>query len=422
MNILNITFDYCDVKKWKNKIIISRKWKTLRGTWSVETEDDVFFINNNLCSTITVIAWSRYSNKNQYFDDKWYYIIRDKFNTDKTYYNKFIKAKSYLDAEKTLIEYNNYITKKTLNVINNINSRREKKGYLPIKFDLILTPTSRFTIISALKLKRLLWIPLISTLHVNEEELQNIDSFKLPWSDIILKYDHITKSESDYVIAKNSNIYKIIKPINKNVLEVYNDITVNKRFIHNTERKNSVLYVWRLSFEKGIDRLYKIANGLSKLNINIHICGKTLDLDPIVNDIFSKITNLPNVVYHWHVDKKSLYKIMNQSKIIILPSRTEVFNQAILEGGYYWCIPISTNVWSATTCIFTNKNIIDWENDTKIISRFLERIILELKDYNENTWIIMHKKYSKYAQNINKKKKFIFFKKVLHEQKTIQIK
>lgn len=109
---------------------------------------------------------------------------------------------------------------------------------------------------------------------------------------------------------------------------------------------------------------------------------------------------------------------MNQSKIIILPSRTEVFNQAILEGWYYWCIPISTNVWSAINCIPVENNIINWNNDSEIIIHFLKRIIYELKNYKQNTWEKMHEFYKKYSQWINIKKKIIFLQSYINEIKS----
>lgn len=417
MNILHITFDYADViyKNQDFRLEVNSRWKTLRWTGSVETNDDLYLIKNKLAKIIT-IAWSRYEKKNRYYHKEWFYIIRDKIWTDKLYYDKFVLASNQKGAQKILLEYNKYLLKKTIKSIESINKKRVKLWFNEIQIDLIITPTSWFTIDSCLRLKSLLNVPVVSTLHVNEEELQNIETFKLPRVDLILKYDFITKCYSDWIIAKNKNILWTISDYNINWIEVNNDIEFPWIFNKRITKSISVIYVWRLSFEKWLDRLFSLASLLYKDWIDLHICWKTLWLDKNVEKIFDKLIALDNVKYHGHVGKKKLVNLLNQSKIIILPSRTEAFNQAIIEWWYFWCIPLSTNVWSAEKCL-DKEHIIYWSSEIEIIKSFYDKIKKYLKNYSSDNSISLNKKFKKYFWIINKQKRYLYFKKIINVYK-----
>lgn len=265
-------------------------------------------------------------------------------------------------------------------------------------------------------LKKMRGIPLISTLHVNERALQQIESFQLPWSNLILKYDVLTKQESDFLIAKNRDILIDISQYNNNVLEINNDIIIKKDSFQ-LDRQNSVVYVGRLSFEKGLDRLLAIAKLLKDLNIDLHICWQSLGTDSQAEVLVEELKTLPNVFFYGFLDKFELAKVLSNSKVIILPSRTEVFNQAILEWAMLWCSPISTGVGAARSVILEKENIICQQSEKMIVINFIRRIEIELKKSNSSYHNTIISYYKRYWGGQNRKKKFIFLQNIYDKTK-----
>lgn len=411
MNILQLTFDYGKVKLDTTHLKIDKESKTLRGTWSVETEDDLYYANS--WHGVFITTWSRYYKQSLFYHAQNYYISRNYTNSDRNMFDNFVTATSGTEAENYLLNYNTYLANKTIRTLNRVNKLRQKLWMEIFVPDIIHTPTSWFTIKAWLLLRSHFQAPLVSTLHVNEEELQNIESFRLPWADIILKYDMIAKTASDYVIAKNSNIYKVIYPLNSNVIEVNNDISIDASLFTPSPKTQSVMYVWRLSFEKWFDRLVAIAKKLNLVDIDLHICWKHLGLDPQITALYEELISLKNVYNHGHLPKQELFRVMDQSKIIILPSRTEIFNQAILEGWYYGCDPISTNVGAAQSCVMNKDNLINDLQDQNIIEAFYNRIVKSLETYTPQRSKDLHDFYTYYASNNNKIKKLNFFSSVI---------
>ena len=122
-----------------------------------------------------------------------------------------------------------------------------------------------------------------------------------------------------------------------------------------------------------------------------------------------------NVYFHWFLSKDKLYDVLNTAKIIILPSRTEAYNQAILEWAMLWCIPISTNVWAAKDVIFESWNIIEWITEDELINKFIERIIYELNNPSIDPHQLI-KIYKKFWWDKNKIKRFNYIKNIINDK------
>jgi hypothetical protein len=122
---------------------------------------------------------------------------------------------------------------------------------------------------------------------INSKESQVLD-----WADILTTDSKFVQSE--YV--KLGKIFEYIPaPLDSNKF----------KNISSSEKKNQIVYVGRDSFEKGIDILRDIE---SKLNASVKYC-----------------TNL---------DWRDAMKIVSESKILIVPSRTESIPQVIKEAFF----------------------------------------------------------------------------------------
>ncbi len=66
-----------------------------------------------------------------------------------------------------------------------------------------------------------------------------------------------TKKKSDIVLVKNHALYTQVSKLNNHCVEVHNDLSFNPYEDGILRRKNpkKILYVGRISYEKGFDRL-----------------------------------------------------------------------------------------------------------------------------------------------------------------------
>ena len=110
--------------------------------------------------------------------------------------------------------------------------------------------------------------------------------------------------------------------------------------INSSEKKNQIVYVGRDSFEKGIDILRNIE---TKLNASVKYC-----------------TNL---------DWNEAMKIVKESKILVVPSRTESIPQVIKEAFFLKTPVIATNVGGIPELISDNSTglLIPPENPKQMI-------------------------------------------------------
>ena len=142
---------------------------------------------------------------------------------------------------------------------------------------------------------------------INSKESQVLD-----WADTLTTDSKFVQSE----YAKLGKIFEYIPaPLDSNK---FKDIS-------SSEKKNQIVYVGRDSFEKGIDILRDIE---SKINASVKYC-----------------TNL---------DWRDAMKIVTESKILIVPSRTESIPQVIKEAFFLKIPVIATNVGGVPELISDN--------------------------------------------------------------------
>ncbi len=356
-NYISLTFDYCLLEDKCVCPQISKDNKNMWWTGYSETIEDIYAYNKWCNILVHTTNW--YNNQSIHFNWYNYTIKREVGNSDRVFYDAFVSADTDAEAEKILYSYNNDLFQKTLQCIEQINSERCKQWLLPITYNFIHTPTSWFTIDASYMLAQYLRVPLISTIRVNEKELQTIETFKLPHSSIILKKDLETKQKSDLVICKNKVILEDTLLVNNSAIEINNDLFLPRFDISKLDAKNSnnILYVGRLSYEKWFDRFVELVKTINKNEnkFNFYICGSSLWLDPKLWELIQELQSYNNVFLLWHISMEQLQDMYLKCWYVIIPSRSEAYCRVILEWLYYWCYIFATNVGSASSQITSNK-------------------------------------------------------------------
>ncbi len=148
---------------------------------------------------------------------------------------------------------------------------------------------------------------------------------------------------SDKLTTDSKTVQKYYKEkVNVNFIYLPAPLDTKKfNNIHHAEKKkNQVIYIGRDSYEKGIDILKNIE---SKINGNVVFC-----------------TDIP-----W----EKTMKILNESSLLIVPSRMESLPQVIKEAFYLKIPVIATDVGGVSEIIKDNKTgiLIPSENPSKML-------------------------------------------------------
>ena len=171
----------------------------------------------------------------------------------------------------------------------------------------------------------------VSMLHskITSSIVKSKESQVLDWADKLTTDSKFVQSE----YAKLGKIFEYIPaPLD------------SKKFknINASEKKNQIVYVGRDSFEKGIDILRNIE---SELNTSVKYCT---DLD-------------------WN----EAMKTVKESKILVVPSRTESIPQVIKEAFFLKIPVIATNVGGIPELISDNETglLVESENPEQLIDK-----------------------------------------------------
>lgn len=100
------------------------------------------------------------------------------------------------------------------------------------------------------------------------------------------------------------------------------------------ERENSLLFIGRLSEEKGIRILHKIAVKLD--NIHIHIVGD----GPLKSFVEEKLLPLKNITYYGYQQKETIQRLMQKSKYLLVPSIWYENNPMVILEAMAMGLPI----------------------------------------------------------------------------------
>lgn len=143
--------------------------------------------------------------------------------------------------------------------------------------------------------------------------------------------DKLALVNSSFTLSVSNHMKEIAKSLGANpnrALTFYNpiDLSVFKPMI--TEKNIDILYVGRLSKEKGVELIPKIAARLPQYNFTI--AGK----GPLESQLRKDCANLSlsNVTFIGWIDNSLLCEIYNRAKVCIVPSLSEAQGVVVLEA------------------------------------------------------------------------------------------
>tara|TARA_B100000900_G_scaffold349620_1_gene315838 strand:+ start:9584 stop:10678 length:1095 start_codon:yes stop_codon:yes gene_type:complete len=164
-----------------------------------------------------------------------------------------------------------------------------------------------------------------------------IKKFKLSLKMKIYSYSDLIISNS----KSSANKIKAKLKIKKKIISIPNPILRLENKVNKIKRKNKILYVGRLSSEKGIFQLIEGFKIFQKKNPQffLDIVGDGNQKENLINFIKDKkLTTKVNLIT-WTNDLSKYYK---HSKILILPSFFEGFGNVLIEALNF-CLPCISN-------------------------------------------------------------------------------
>lgn len=140
-----------------------------------------------------------------------------------------------------------------------------------------------------------------------------------------------------------------------------------------TGKKLKILFVGRLSEQKGIDILLDTistlssTSSLSKFEFRIAGSGE----DELVESILRRTANFPNVSYLGHIENSAIAKQYSWADVVMVPSRYEVLPQVILEAAANGRLVVASNIPGPSDIITNNETGFLVELDSVDFSRKL---------------------------------------------------
>ena len=209
----------------------------------------------------------------------------------------------------------------------------------------------------------------------------------LNWADAITAG---SKDAFDYYSNQGSHPYYIPNAIEIDSLP----LDINQKF------KKQIIFVGRLSKEKGIESLIQLSEILPK-DIHLIIVG----LGPLENQIKKISQNHSNIEYLGYLSKNDVIPLIRGSFVLIQPSLAEGISTTILEAMACKIPVIASNVGGNKELIIDNKNgflinphdvdelnnkIIQLSEDAELINQFGQKSSELIKNFE---WSSIGKKY-----------------------------
>ncbi len=225
----------------------------------------------------------------------------------------------------------NYIYSDLIKAVNNYMNNAIK---IAQKYDFdIIQANDWLTILAGIEIKKIKNKPLIFTIHSTEYD-RTIGN---PWkwiSDI----ENFGSKEADAIVTVSNRLKNEIIELYKvdphKIKVIYNAIDKQK-FNRNKINAGSklVLYVGRLSIQKGVDHLimaFKIVSDIDKDAI-LGIAGEGPELNNLINlTIDLNINN--KVVFFGRVSDEELEQLYQIARVFVMPSVSEPFGITALES------------------------------------------------------------------------------------------
>ena len=156
------------------------------------------------------------------------------------------------------------------------------------------------------------------------------------------------------------------------------------------QSKFNVLFVGRLTFDKGVDVLIKVMQTLDRdPEFNEKIVFRIAGDGPMLPSILKLAKSYPNVEYLGYLAHTELRDIYAKSNLLMLPSRREGFPHAVLEAQSCGLPVVVSNIAGSTDAIVNNETGVATEvgNPKAFASKIVWYYKLWKKDVHEYTRI-----------------------------------
>ncbi|MCM1990504.1 glycosyltransferase family 4 protein [Oceanirhabdus seepicola] len=167
---------------------------------------------------------------------------------------------------------------------------------------------------------------------------------------------------------------------NIKIVKVINGIKLNNEKIKLEDKKLQVIYLGKLTKNKGIYDLLQIIPKIHAKypEVKFIIAGDG-DIDKVKEIVISEEINNCTQVVGW-IDGETKKKFLIESSILVMPSYFEAFGISIVEAMDYGMAVVATKVGGIPEIIQPNKNGLLFESgDLKEFSQALEKYISDNK-------------------------------------------
>ena len=186
---------------------------------------------------------------------------------------------------------------------------------------------------------------------------------------------------------------------------VYNPISINNDNKEIRDKKNQVIFVGRLDYQKRVDRLLRIWRKVSEKHNdwNLVIVGDGEERGRLEN--YAKDLNLKNYTFVGSVESK---EYMLDSKICCVTSSHEGFSMVVLEAQLYGCVPLAFDSYETLSEIIQDDRLkVQPFSEKQFVSQ-LDKLMLDdvlLSDMKEKGW--QNVKRFEVSEIVDKWEKFI---------------
>ena len=210
-------------------------------------------------------------------------------------------------------------------------------------------------------------IPIVSTIHTSvAEDAKHIEVVDLKSFFTLFVTKMISQPLISKLIAKSTIVTTVSQSVTDELEEFYNfkdaRITGNgvetKTFIpaEIREETESILYVGRLSYRKGLFELLESAKKIcDEYDVKFLLVGKG-ELEERIKKIIKNNGLQEKIILLGHVNQEKLIHLYQHSKIYLMPSYYESGPLVLLEAMSCGAPVISTKVGIATEAITDNYN------------------------------------------------------------------
>lgn len=249
-----------------------------------------------------------------------------------TFESQLFEGVYALSGKKT--DTNNEETRLYKDVLNEVEEYKKKALELSNKIDFdIIHANDWVTGRAAIELKKRTGKKLIATIHSIEYDR----TAGKPWNKIV-EEEKALIDRADIVVTVSrrlkEEIISLYKADEKKISVVYNAINREKfKGIKKNGKQKIVLYVGRLSVQKGIDNLIKAFKIVSEKDESalLYVIGEGPELPNLIN-LSIKLGLSDKVIFLGRVPDKEMEILYSIASVFVMPSISEPFGIVALEA------------------------------------------------------------------------------------------